>query len=247
MTGERMWKRSKAPAFYPIPRKRFKWTVKPRPGPHPASRSLPAAVMLREVLGVARNIREVKYILNQGQFKVDGRVVSDHRYPIGLMDVLHLVPKGEFYRMLPTLKKVVYPIAIDKGEKDIKPCQIKGKKTVKGGLIQLGLHDGRTILIKEDEIAFNAKPGGTLIIDLKREEISEYVPMEQGYIALLTGGKRRGFIGTIQDIRHPRKLGPKIVSVELKDETRIETIRDYIFPIGKETPIINLQSIEERQ
>jgi small subunit ribosomal protein S4e len=242
-----MWKRSKAPAFYPIPRKRYKWTVKPRPGPHPASRSLPVAIILREILGVARNIREVKYILNQGHFKIDGEVVRDYRYPVGLMDIVSLIPTKRCYRMLPTPKRVVYPTSIKEGEEVIKPCQVTGKRTVRGGLIQLSLHDGRTALIKEEEMASIVKPGGTLVLNLEENEVSDYMPMEQGFVALMTGGKRRGLVGTIQDIRHPRKLGPKVVSVELKDGSEIETIQSYIFPIGREEPVISLQAMEEEQ
>jgi len=240
MPGKKMWKRSVAPPFYPIHRKEFKWTVKPSPGPHPADRSLPIAVILREVLGLARNLREVRYILDKEEVKVDGKVIKDYRYPVGLMDVLEITPTNTYYRMLPTKKMAVYPKPIDEGEKDRKLCRIEGKKTIKGGKIQLTLHDGRCILLENAEAAADFKPGGCLLLNLEEKDIMDYVPLEEGVTALVIGGKRQGSLAVVREIRHPKKLGPKMVSLELSDGVHVETIKDYVFPVGREEPLVTI-------
>ncbi len=239
MTGRKR-KRSKAPAFYPIHRKEFKWTIQPSPGPHPIDESLPIAIILREVLARASNIREVKYILNNGYVRVDGKIIKDYRFPVGLMDIIELVPEKRFYRMLPTPKKRVFPFEIRKEESKIKPCRVKVKKMIKGGILQFTLHDGRNLLENDVERGCKIKPGDTLVLDLEKKKVLDHLPLEKGVTAIITGGKRAGTVGKINDITHPDKLRPKIVHLELKDGTVVQTIKDYVFPIGREQPIITI-------
>ena len=62
MGGTRHLKRLAAASCLKIKRKEFKWIVKPSPGPHPKNLCIPLAVLIRDYLGFARNMREVKYI-----------------------------------------------------------------------------------------------------------------------------------------------------------------------------------------
>jgi small subunit ribosomal protein S4e len=238
MPDRKTWKRSVAPSFYPIHRKEFKWTIKPSPGPHPADRSLPLAVILREALGLARNLREVRYILGHGEVRVDGKIIRDHRFPVGLMDVLEISPTKTYYRMLPTKKMAVYPKPIQEGEKNVKLCRIEGKETISGGKIQLRLHDGRSILKEDAGAAADLKPGGSLLLNLEERAVVNYVPFKEGVTALVIGGKRQGALAVIRGIKHLKKLGPKIVSLELSDGVHVETVKDYVFPVGVEAPLI---------
>jgi len=49
MGARRHLKALVAPEFWPILRKEYKWTVKPRPGPHPMERSLPLLLIVRDI------------------------------------------------------------------------------------------------------------------------------------------------------------------------------------------------------
>jgi len=242
MTGEKM-KRPKAPAFYPIHRKEFKWTIHPSPGPHPIESSLPIAIILREILGYASNLREVKYMLNKGYVKVDKRVIKDYRFPVGLMDILELVPEEKLYRMLPTPKMRVYPFEISREEANIKPLRVKVKMMVRGGITQFTFHDGRNLLEKDPEKACKIKPGDTLVYDLENKQILKHIPLQKGVLALVIGGSKTGTVGTIEDIVHPDKLRPKIVHLRVNGGT-VQTIKDYIFPIGLDTPVIKLPEVK---
>lgn len=243
MTGEKM-KRHKAPRFYPIPRKIHKWTIHPSPGPHPIDESLPLAILLREVLGYASNLREVKYILNKGYVRVDGRIIKDYRFPVGLMDVVELIPEERFFRMLPTEKMNVYPFEIDMEESRIKPCRVKVKKSVKGGVFQLSFHDGRSMLEDNLEKACRIKPGDTLIFNIHEKTFTEHIPLKEGVMGLVIKGKAAGVYGRIMEIAHPDRLRPKIVYIEVNGR-KIQTIKDYVFPIGVEKPVIALPEVEK--
>ncbi|MFQ5711074.1 MAG: 30S ribosomal protein S4e [Candidatus Geothermarchaeales archaeon] len=233
-------KRSMAPSFLPISRKRFKWALKPRPGPHPGDRAVPLGTLLREVLGLAKNMREARYILRQGHVKIDGKPVKDHRFPVGLMDVVELVPLKKFYRMLPTKKRAVQPLEIEEAEKGLKLCMVMKKTVVKAGALQISLHDGRTTLIKEDSPLQDIKTGGAVLYNLEDKALLDYIPLEPGIQALIIGGKRRGLMGEVQGVRHPKKMGPKLVSIKLPSGEVTETTKDYVFPVGKEKPLIKL-------
>lgn len=238
MTGNKM-KRSKAPAFYPIHRKEFKWTIHPSPGPHSISESLPITIILREIMNYAVNVREVKYMLNKGYVKVDGRVIRDYRFPVGLMDVLELVPEDKFFRMLPTPRINVFPFEINKEESRIKPLEVKVKKMVRGGFIQFTFHDGRTLIEKDVEKGCEIKLGDTVIYDLETKKVLDHVPLRENFLALIARGRRAGTVGVVHEITHPDKLRPKIVHLRVGDKI-IQTIKDYVFPIGKDKPVISL-------
>ncbi|MDF1541094.1 MAG: 30S ribosomal protein S4e, partial [Candidatus Thorarchaeota archaeon] len=64
-------KRLPAPKYWPIKRKHGKFTTKPRPGPHGREECLTLTILLREVLGRAENMREVKAIVSAGDVYVE--------------------------------------------------------------------------------------------------------------------------------------------------------------------------------
>jgi Ribosomal protein S4E len=85
-------KRIAAPRSWKIERKTAYWTVKPRPGPHPGNRSIPLLLIVRDMLKLADNSKEAKRILNEGNVTVDGKVRKDHKFPVGIFDLLSIRP-----------------------------------------------------------------------------------------------------------------------------------------------------------
>ena len=59
-------KRVAAPKNWRVSRKSNKWVVNPRPGPHSKDSSIPLLLVVRDLLKLADNTREVKIILNKG-------------------------------------------------------------------------------------------------------------------------------------------------------------------------------------
>ncbi|MCE4610653.1 MAG: 30S ribosomal protein S4e [Desulfurococcales archaeon] len=244
MGGQRRLKSLAAPRFWPILRKEYKWTVKPRPGPHPAERSLPLLLIVRNVLGYAQTAREARKLIAEGHFKVDGRVRKDYKFPVGFMDVIEVVDTGEAYRFIPYPVKYFKLHPIPGEEASLKPVRIENKTTVKGGHIQLNLHDGRNILIRVKDprkpVEDVFKTMGTLLITVPRQEIKEYIPFQKGSLAIIIGGRNVGRVGRIVDVKPGWGRKRTLVTLEDASGNLFQTILDYVFVIGSGKPVISL-------
>src|SRR6266571_2936580 len=128
--GSRQLKREPAPGFWPIKRKERTWAPNTRPGPHSREKSLALVIIIREILGYARTAKEATRIINTGKVKIDGVVRKDHRFPVGLMDVLN-IEGGKVQ------------INLHDGRSIIVPSQAPRQKTeggfAPGGAMQIGL------------------------------------------------------------------------------------------------------------
>ncbi len=244
MGGRRHLTRFAAPAFWPILRKEYHWTVKPSPGPHPIDRCIPLLILIRDVLGYAKTAREARRIIAEGHIKVDGRVRRNYKYPVGLMDVIEIVDTGETFRMIPYPVKHLIPHPILKEEASFKLCRIENKTTVKGGHIQLNLHDGRNVLIRVSDPTNPVEDVystlDTLKLGLPEQQILDHVKMEPGAIAIVAGGRNVGRVGRIIDVKKGIRRYRSIVTLEDVKGEKFQTSLDYIFVIGKDEPLITL-------
>ncbi len=244
MGGRRHLKALAAPRFWPILRKEYKWTVKPSPGPHPIDRSIPLLILVRDVLKYAKTAREARKLIAEGHFKVDGRVRKNYKYPVGLMDVIEIVDTGESYRVVPVPVKVLGLVEISKEEAKFKLCRIEDKTTVKGGHIQLNLHDGRNVVIRVSDptnpVEDKYKTLGTLKLAIPDQEILEYIPLQENVLAIISGGRNVGRVGRIVSIHKGIRRYRSIVTLEDKHGNKFQTSLVYVFPIGIEEPLIKL-------
>jgi len=232
-------KRLAAPAAWKIPRKEKKFVAKPSPGPHPAEKSLPLLLIVRDVLGYAKTSREAKRIINERKILVDKKVRTDYKFPVGLMDIIEIPALNEKGIVLfdGRGKLVIRKLKDAK----FKLCKIVNKTIVRGGHIQLNLHDGRNILAKvkdprspsEDVYAAN----DTLMLDLENNSIKDVLHYQKGSLALITGGKHKSKIARIEEIKVLRSPEPNAVVLS-SDTQKFETIDEYIFVIGEKEPAI---------
>ena len=223
-------KRHFAPKSWKIKRKGIKYITKGSPGAHKLGMSLPINVVLRDVLGYANSNREVKFILQKRDVKVDGIVRKDYKFSVGLFDVLSLNDVDEYFRIVLDKKGEISIIKIGKGESEFKPCKIIGKSAVKGK-VQLNLHDGKNIFAKDGSY----KVGDSILLNLgKKYEIKEKISLDKNVMIYLTGGGHIGEIGKVQDI-----IGNRILYNTETGDT-VETLKEYAFPIGKDKPLIKL-------
>jgi small subunit ribosomal protein S4e len=247
--GKRHLKRKPAPKFWPIHRKEAVFTVRPKPGPHPFSRCVPLTLIVRDILGIAKTRREAKKIISQGKIWVDGKVQREDLFPTGLMDVVSIPEMEKAYRVLPSQKGLtLYPVG-KKEEAGFKLCRIENKATVKGGHIQLNLHDGRNVLIRvkdadhPEEDVFQTLD--TLKINLPDQEIVGHFKLSEGAPAIIIDGKNIGRFGKIVAIE--RKPGQKrrnaLVTIEDGNGNRFQTTMDYIFVVGDKKPHISLAEV----
>jgi len=228
-------KRLAASRYFRIPRKKYKWVIRPNPGPHPIDRCLPLLVIVRDVLKYADNAREAKYIIKSGKIKVDGRIRKDPKFPVGLMDVIAIDDIEEYYRILIKRGGAFMFKQINEKEASFKLCRIVNKTAVKNGKIQLNLHDGKNCLV-DQESQVNYKTCDTVILSLPNYSIRDLLKFEKGATSLITDGRKAGYVGHIEEFKESRKS-----RVTLRcNSTKVETIKDYVFVIGKEKPTISL-------
>ena len=225
-------KRLPAPRALKITRKTSVWAVKPAPGPHPKDRSIPLLTLVRDFLHLADNAREAVALLTAGEVHVDGRVVRQSKFPVGLMDVITLPSRKENYRILIDARGRLVPTPVPANEAGWKLCRVEGKTTLPGGATQVNLHDGRNIIV-----AKGAPPTGTTLkLSLPKQQVSASFPRTPGSVALLIGGQHAGEVGHLETIQTSRTS--RANTARFKEG--FDTIVDYVFVIGKETPEIRL-------
>jgi small subunit ribosomal protein S4e len=210
---------------------------------------LPLLLIVRDILKLVKSRREAKILLSEGHVKVDGKVRCNDDYPVGLMDVIEIPLINTSYRILPAQKKGLILHPITEQESKFKLCQIINKTNVKGGHLQLNLHDGRNILFRvenpknpEEDIY---KTHTILQVLLPNMEIAAHLKLEEGVLVLITGGKNVGRTGKVVKIESREGPFPQMVTLEERGGEQIKTIRDYVFAIGKGMPWISLPEENE--
>ncbi|MHA2037677.1 MAG: 30S ribosomal protein S4e [Promethearchaeota archaeon] len=245
--GQKTLKRLNTPAFLQIKRKHGSFFIKPSAGPHPKRFCLPLLHIVRDILLIVDNYREAKKLIGLGHIKVDGKVVKDTGYPVGLMDVLSIEKMNKYFRVLPDSHHGLILHEISEEESSFKLCRINNKTSVKGGNIQLNLHDGRNILVlvndprttKEDIY----KHMDVLKVSIPEQEILKVLTFQENKLAIITSGKNIGQVGKIISIL--KRFGPKASTVSIQHNgDHTETLYDYTFVIGEEQSEIDLPKLE---
>lgn len=233
-------RRSVAPPHWPISRKEYVWTVKPKPGPHPLASSIPLGVILRDVLGYATTMKEARRILAERKIAVDGRIVTDYKFPVGLMDILHIIPEDKFYRVVPDPTAKMKLLEIPKEESGYKLLRVIRKQTVKGGAIQITLHDGRNMLLQKNSgEAAAIRTYDAVLITVPKQSLVQHIPFKEGVLAVVTDGRHVGSLGRIESIQQIFRRRDAIVTLR-RDQELYRTILKYVMPVGVEKPVLTL-------
>ena len=219
-------KRLASPRAWKIPKKTAVWVTKPRPGAHAVEGALPLSVILRDYLHLAGTAREASRIVGDGAVMVDGRVVRDTKFAVGLQDVVSIVPTKQHFRMLMDRKGRLALVSIPESAAAWKLCRIEGKNTVPGGRRQLNLHDGRNVLVKEDSY----QSGDVVKLRVPTQEIAGHFPFKPGAPAFITGGAHVGEVVAVQAEIPVAASSPN--RVQCAGATQFETIKPYVFVVG---------------
>ncbi len=234
-------KRLAAPSTYKIPRKGYKFVPRPKPGRHPLNMSLPLAVVLRDIMGLATTYIEAKKIIRLGKVLVDGEVVREARFAIGLMDIVSIPSTNKNYRVVPRFRRGLELLEISEDEAKIKPCQVKRKQHVDGGSIQFTLHDGRNLQFPPNSPEVHSiSVGDTFLIELPSKTVRTVFKRVEGSYCLITAGSRMGLHGKLISMEVERRYPAKRHAVIESSIGRVTTILDYFMPVGEDKPWITL-------
>lgn len=191
-------KRQKVPKNWPIERKGTAYVVRPNAN---LVSGIPALIILRDILGLAQNRKEVKKSIHAKNLLLNGRPIRDEKDSISLFDILTIVPLKENYRLSLSEKGKFQMEMIKAGEEIYKVAKIINKKILKGKKTQLNLSDGRNFL---SEIKCNVND--SVLIDLKKNKIEKCLPLKEQSEVLVFAGKHAGKKANITKIDPKRKI-----------------------------------------
>ena len=235
IAGSKKLKRQMAPLFWGINRKNKRFAITVKPGSHSKNRSIPTAILLRDVLKMVTTLREAKSVIYNGKINVDGITRKSLHHSIGLMDVIELQGISDVYRLVPTHGHILQPIKIDSSEKSKKIVKVTSKTTTKGKKTQLGFHDGRTIIADN-----NVNVGDSCLIQIPEQKILDVIKLEKDSLVIVTRGANTGQIGHINNINEATFTLPKRINLTV-DKKKFEMPSDLVIAIGKEKPVIQVR------
>ena len=235
IAGSKKLKRQMAPLFWGINRKNKRFAITVKPGSHSKNSSIPTALLLRDVLKVVTTLREAKSVIYNGKVNVDGVIRKSLHHSIGLMDVIELQGISDIYRLVPTHGHILQPIKIDSSEKSKKIVKVTSKTTTKGKKIQLGFHDGRTIIADN-----NVNVGDSCLIQIPEQKILDVIKLEKDSLVIVTRGANTGQIGHLNNINEATFTLPKRINLTV-DKKKFEIPSDLVIAIGKEKPVIQVR------
>ena len=223
-------KRLVAPRSWSIARKQNVWTTRPMPGKHSLEGAIPISTILRDYLNVCDTNREAKYILNSGAVLVDQRAVRKPKYPVGLRDVISLPAMKRHYRTMIDDHGRLQFVEIKAAESQWKLLRVENKTVVKGGKVQLNLHDG-TNMISDKKV----KTGDVLQVSLPDLKIKKVFEFKEGSQAFIMGGADVGSLSEIKGSEITRSTKPNLVMYD-----GFQTIKSYSFVVGDKKSLVNL-------
>lgn len=229
-------KRLVSPQSRQINRKEAVFAIRTSPGPHSDDKSIPLGGFLRDLIKVAGNLREAKFILNSMKVKVNGKVRTEYKFPVGLFDFIELLEeKSKKYRLVFDSKGRFMAVELDPKSKNLKISKVTGKRIIKKGLIQLNTDDGRSFVEKKTDLNI----GDSLKIELPNQKIVSSLPLEKDVLVYLISGKHVGATAKVKGMTKGKGKAKTLLNLqEGKDE--FQTVSDNVMVIGKDKPEVEL-------
>ncbi|MGC9443532.1 MAG: 30S ribosomal protein S4e [Candidatus Methanospirareceae archaeon] len=234
---EKHQKRIAAPRSWKIARKTSKWTVSSKPGPHPVETSMPLLLVVRDMLQLADNNREAKRILHEGNVIVNGTVRKDHKFPVGVFDIISIPVIKAHYLVLLDKKDRLALVEIEEDAASKKLCRVNGKTMVRGGRIQLNCHDGRNFMMDESGAEINTHD--SILISIPDNKIMEHYKFKEGSQVVVIGGRHSAQTGEIEEIKRVHSPQPNVVRIKASgDGETFESREDTIFVVGEQKIVV---------
>lgn len=231
--GGKHQKRISKPKAVPITDKKANvWITKQLPGPHPKSSSMPLVVLIKDVLKLAKTAKEARTILNNRLVEVDGKIRTEEKFPVGLMDVIAFPKSEKYYRIVIDWKGRLKLVEISKDEAKTKILRVIRKHIAPGAKINLTFHDGRNMLGDN-----HIHRGDSVVVSLPQAELTEHLKLEPGARCLIREGKHAGTVIKLNEIIQRKAGKPAEARVSTEAEEFV-TIAKYLFVVGEKFKVI---------
>lgn len=236
-------KRINAPHSWMLSKVGGIWAMKPSQGPHKLRECIPLNLLLRTKLKLALNSKEAKVICKakDGNVSINGKVRTDHKFPVGFMDIVTIRKANTNYRVSYDVKGRWRLAKIAKEEAKYKLCKVAKRQMGPKKIPFITTTDGRTLRFPNPEI----KQHDTIKLNLENNEIVSFYKYKIGAQVMISGGNNIGRVGVIEKIE--RHEGSYEI-VYIKDTTGkiFSTRLTNVFIIGDNRPEINVENYNTR-
>ncbi len=224
-----------APRAVHIKRKENKWTIRTSAGAYKKEDSVALGIVLRDFIGVAVNLREAKEILKKGEIKVNGKIKTEHKFGVGLFDIISIENQEKEYRVVYDKKRRVILKEL-KNKSNEKISKIMFKRITKKG-IQITTNEGMVFIGAKGNV------GDSLKIKVPEGKIEELIELKEGALIYITKGSHCSEKGRIKEIVKGTAKREKLVKIE-QEKREFETLERNVIVIGeKEEAIKDLKEI----
>ncbi len=200
-------KRNNIKKFFPIPRKGTKYVAV---ASHNQNDSIPLIVVVRNILKLVQNKKELKKVLNEKQIKINNKIIRETNYPVCLFDVITLASGKSYRALLSENRKMIFNEVPEK-EAKTKVYKVEGKKMLSGKQMQLNLSHGKNVLSKE-----KVNIGDSVVLNMEDNKIVKIIVLEKGKHAYVTEGKHIGQQGKIEELME--RGGKKLAKISVGKE-----------------------------
>ncbi len=213
-----------SPKYMQVHRKEQRYTAKPKAGRHTLQKSMTLISFAKRV-GAAQSGSEATKMIKRRELQVNGRSVKEPNYPLGLNDMVDVVPS-----------KAAYSVGInERGQVDLKElkgqtedrlCKIVQKYKAKKGALMIRLHDGTVMRTQNKELRVN----DSVVVD-KKGNVKRVLPLKQGSKCMVIEGVHVGSVGTIKGIKPGSANAVASVAIAQGDGKEFETLLRNIMAV----------------
>ena len=171
-----------------------KYMMKPAAGRHSLDKSLPLSIILTKTASVD-TMGDARRSIHAGQVTVNGKVVREVKYPVGLNDVVSVVPSDKHTHVGINGRGQITLIDAKKAEASKRVCKVVGKYKSAKNQIMIRLHDG-TNLRHKGEVNVN----DSVVLGAKNA-VEKVLPLKKGSSCLVVDGVHVGSSGKIVEIK----------------------------------------------
>lgn len=197
-------KRNEIGKFWAIPRKGTKYLAL---ASHNVKDSIPLVIVMRNLLKLVKNKKELKRMLNEKSILINHREIRETNYPVSIFDIITIPStKQNFKATISGSRKMIFEEVSNK-EAETKVYKVLNKKLLSTKTIQLNLTQGKNIISNE-----KTNTGDSIVLNLKDNKIISIIPIEKGKTAFVLKGKHIGHSGKILDVLE--RGGKKIAKIE---------------------------------
>jgi len=196
-------KRQKVPKNWPIERKGTAYVVRPN---YDIKNGVPVLIILRDMLKIAQNRKEVKKAIHAKNILVNGKNVKDEKNNVLLFDTIAVTPLKKYYRLNLSNKGKFETEEIKENEINYKIAKIVNKKILKNKRIQFNLSDGRNFL---SDVQCGVHD--SVLINFKEKKIEKCLPLKEKEKVIVFAGKHSGAKGVINNLNLKNKMAELII------------------------------------